>query len=314
MLVIITGGTGFIGRKIAEDLVWARHEVVVLSRNPDRAAGLPREVRVERWDARTAAGWGALADGAGAIINLAGESLAGSSFLPEAWTEERKALLTQSRVDAGAAVVEAVAEARVKPRVVVQISGIGHYGFTGDSLVTEQSAPGVDFLARLTVAWEASTAAVRQHGVRQVVARTGVVLNPNEGALQRLILPFRLFAGGPMGSGKQWFPWIHPDDVSGAMLVLTDDDAADGAFNLVAPRPVTNAAFGKALARALGRPYWLPLPGAALKLVLGEAAVTVLEGQRALPERLLALGYRFRFPTAESALQDLLSTAEEARP
>jgi len=304
--ILITGGTGLIGRRLVAELAGAGYEVIVLSRNPARATGLPTGARAERWDGRTAAGWGGLADGSLAIVNLAGENLAGQGFLPARWTPERKALIRNSRLDAGAAVLAAVTAARAKPRVVVQASGIGHYGFRGDEVLTEADGPGDDFLAQLTVAWEASTAAVTEQGVRHVSIRTGVVLSPDEGALKQLLLPFKLFVGGPMGSGRQGFSWIHPADEVGAIRFLIENEAAQGPFNLCAPQPLTNAEFARVLGRVLGRPSWLPVPGFALKLALGEVATMVLEGQKALPKKLLDLGFRFRFPDAESALRDLL--------
>lgn len=306
MRVIITGGTGFIGQNLAAELAAAGDEVVLLSRNPARATGLPAGVRAERWDGRSAAGWAGLADGAGAIVNLAGENLAGGGFLPARWTTERKALILNSRLDAGRAVVEAVTAARAKPRVVIQSSGIGHYGSRADQVLTEADPPGDDFLARLTVDWEASTAAVAAQGVRHVAIRSAVVLSPDEGALKRLILPAKLFAGGPMGSGRQGFAWIHPADETAAIRFLLGHEHATGPFNLVAPQPTTYAEFARTLARVMGRPYWFPVPGFALRALLGEVASTVLEGQRALPQKLLDLGFRFRFPNAEAALRDLL--------
>ena len=306
MRVIITGGAGFIGRKLAADLAASGYEVIVLSRNPARATGLPAGVRAERWDGRTAAGWGPLADGALAIVNLAGENLSGGSFPPAHWTPERKALIRSSRLDAGAAVLAAVNAATTKPRVVIQASGIGHYGSRGDKLLTEADGPGDDFLAQLTVEWEASTAAVVGQGVRHVAVRTGVVLSPSEGALKQLLLPFKLFAGGPMGSGRQGFSWIHPADEVAAIRFLIENEQARGPFNLCAPEPLGNAEFAKVLGKVVGRPSWLPVPGFALRLALGEVASMVLDGQRALPKKLSDLGFRFRFPDAESALRDLL--------
>jgi uncharacterized protein (TIGR01777 family) len=306
MRIVITGGAGFIGRALAADLAATGYEVVILSRNPAKGAGLPAGVRAERWDGRTAAGWGHLADGARAIVNLAGENLAGGGFLPARWTPERKQLIRQSRLDAGQAVVEAVEAARVKPQVVIQSSGIGYYGTRDDRELTEVDGTGDDFLARLTVEWEASTARVALMGVRHVSIRSGVVLSPTEGALYRLLLPFKLFAGGSMGSGRQGFSWIHPIDETAAIRFLIENAGANGAFNLCAPEPLTNAAFGKTIGAVLGRPYWLPAPAFALKLALGEVASMVLEGQRAVPKRLLDLGFKFRFPDAESALRDLL--------
>ena len=304
--MIITGGTGFIGQQLAEVLLQNGYEVIALSRNPDTANGLPDLVRIERWDARTSIGWGALADGAQAIVNLAGENLAGESFLPSRWTDERKARLRDSRLNAGKAVVEAVRQAAIKPKVVIQSSGIGHYGPREDKVLTEEDPAGNDFLARLTVDWEASTVPVAALGVRHVSIRSAVVLSPDEGALKRLILPFKLFAGGPMGSGKQGFPWIHPADEVAAIRFLIENEAAAGPFNLVAPEPLTFAQFGVVLARVMGRPYWLPVPAFALRAALGEVASTVLEGQRALPKKLLDMGFKFRFPTAEGALRDLI--------
>jgi uncharacterized protein (TIGR01777 family) len=306
MRVIITGGTGFIGRTLAAELAGGGYEVVLLSRDPARATGLPAGIRVEKWDARTSQGWAALADGAVAIVNLAGENLAGAGFFPDRWTDARKRILRQSRLDAGKAVMEAVGASQVKPRVVIQSSGIGHYGFVEDRLVTEADPPGDDFLARLTVDWEGSTAAVTEYGVRHVVIRSGVVLSPDEGALRRLLLPYRLFVGGKMGGGRQGFSWIHPVDEVAAIRFLIENESASGPFNLCAPEPLTNAEFGAALGRVLGRPSWFPLPGFALKLTLGEVANTVLEGQCALPKKLLDLGFTFRFPTSEAALRDLL--------
>jgi hypothetical protein len=305
--VIITGGAGQIGRALATELVFGGYEVVVLSRNPGRVRGLPGGVQAAGWDGRTAQGWGGLADGALAIVNLAGENLAGGGFLPLRWTPERKQLLRASRLAAGQAVVQAVAAAQIKPRVVIQSSGIGHYGHRGDEIVAETATPGSDFLAELTVAWEASTAGVRAAGVRHVSIRTGVVLSPTEGALARLMLPYRLYAGGPMGGGRQWFSWIHPADAVAAIRFLIEHPAAAGPFNLCAPEPLTNAEFGRSLGRVLRRPSWLPVPAFALRLALGEVADTVLTGQRADPRKLLDLGFCFRFPAAEAALRDLLA-------
>lgn len=306
MRVIVTGGAGFIGRALAADLATAGDEVVVLSRDPATVTGLPAGVRAERWDGRSAAGWGHLAAGALAIVNLAGENLAGSGFLPARWTPERKQLIRRSRLDAGQAVVEAVQAVQVKPAAVIQASGIGYYGPRADRLLTEADQPGADFLAELAVAWEASTAPVAQLGVRHVSIRSGVVLSPTEGALHRLLLPFKLYAGGPLGSGRQGFSWIHPADETAAIRFLIESTNATGAFNLCAPEPLTNVEFGKVIGKVLARPSWLPAPVFTLKLALGEVASMVLEGQRAMPKKLLDLDFQFRFPDAESALRDLL--------
>lgn len=307
MRVIITGGTGLIGSALAQNLSADGYEVIVLTRSPQRETGLPAGVRAVGWDARSAEGWGPLVEGAAAIVNLAGASVAGEAFLPARWTDERKRLLRDSRIHAGEAVVEAVERAEEKPGVVIQASGIGYYGFHGDEVLDEDAAPGHDFLARLAAyEWEPSTAAVEALGVRRAIIRTGVVLAKEGGALPRQLLPFRLFVGGPMGSGKQWVSWIHLADEVGAIRFLIEHPEAEGAFNLAAPGAVTNAQFAQAIGRVIKRPALLPLPGFAMKLAFGEVADVLLEGQRAAPRRLQELGYRFRFAEAEAALRDLV--------
>lgn len=300
MRVLITGGTGLIGRVLAVYLVGEGHEVVVLSRAPRRTTNLPSNVKMVRWDARTPSGWGHLADGADAIVNLAGENIGAGR-----WTAERKRRIHESRINAGRAVVQAVEDAKQKPRVVVQASAVGYYGPRGDEVVTEDTPPGDDFLAQVCVEWEASTAPVEAMGVRRVVIRTGVVLSMEGGALPRLSLPFKLFAGGSLGGGRQWFPWIHITDEVAAIRFLMAHEEARGPFNLTAPHPLTNAAFSQVLGRVLRRPAWLPTPAVVLRLLFGEMATILLEGQRAVPRRLLEAGFTFRFPEAEAALRDL---------
>jgi uncharacterized protein (TIGR01777 family) len=307
MRVVITGGTGLIGRALSANLASDGHEVIVLSRSPERATHLPDGVRAERWDARTAEGWAHLADGANAIVNLAGASLAGEGFFPTRWTDERRRVIRDSRINSSRAVVEAVAQAEQKPRVVVQSSAVGYYGFHGDEVLTEEAEPGEDWAARFTAEeWEPSTAPVEEMGVRRVVARTGVVLSTEGGALPRLLLPFRLFAGGPMGSGNQWYSWIHAQDEARALRFLIESEEASGAFNLTAPNSITNGELARLIGKLMGRPAFIPVPGFAMRLAFGEVADVVLKGQRAVPKRLLDLGFEFRFPTAEAALKDLL--------
>jgi hypothetical protein len=305
MRVIITGGTGQIGRPLIADLVKQGYEVVVLSRSPGVVEGLPKEVKIEGWDARTAKGWGHLADSAGAIVNLAGENIAGEGFLPARWTDERKKRILESRVNAGKAVMEAVEQASKKPGVVIQASAVGYYGPRGDEEITEDSPPGDDFLAKVCLDWEASTAPVEKMGVRRAVIRTGLPLSFEEGALARMALPFKLFAGGPLGSGKQYFPWIHPADETGAIRFLIENANASGAFNLTAPKPLTNAQFSRILGKVMGRPSLIPTPSFAFEMAFGEVAALVLTGQRAIPKHLLEAGYKFQYTDAEAALRDL---------
>jgi uncharacterized protein (TIGR01777 family) len=307
MRILITGGTGLIGRALSANLAADGNEVIVLSRSPERVTPFPDGVRAERWDARTAEGWGHLADGAAAIVNLAGASLAGEGFFPTRWTDERRRVIRDSRLDASHAVVEAVAQAEQKPRVVIQSSAVGYYGFHGDEVLTEEAEPGDDWAARFTAEeWEPSTLPVEEMGVRRVVVRTGVVLSTEGGALPRLLLPFRLFAGGPMGSGDQWYSWVHLQDQVRALRFLIETEEARGSYNLTAPEPATNGELAKLIGQLMGRPSFVPVPGFAMRLAFGEVAEVVLKGQRAVPQRLLDLGFEFCFPAAEAALQDLL--------
>jgi uncharacterized protein (TIGR01777 family) len=306
MRIIVTGGSGMIGTALVRSLAADGHEVILLSRAPERVTGLPEGVRAERWDGKSAAGWQHLADGADAIVNLAGENIAGSSLfeiLFGRWTPERKRRILASRVDAGHAVVQAVERAARKPRVVVQSSGVGYYGLGREAQQAESSPPGNDFLARVCVDWEASTAPVDSMGVRRVVLRSGVVLSPQGGTLPLLLLPFRLFAGGRLGSGRQWFPWVHLDDEVGVIRFAIQNDRATGTFNLTAPHQMRNAEAAVIIGRVLRRPVWLPAPAFALRLLLGDKHILVLDGQLAPPDRLVGLGYTFHRPRLEAALK-----------
>ena len=310
MRVIITGGTGLIGRALTKELSQSGYEIVLLSRNPGKASGLPSNTQVIYWDGRTANGWGEMADGAEAIVNLAGESIAGDSILAlilDRWTAQRKRSILESRLNAGRAVVQAVQLAKEKPKVLVQASAVGYYGSRGEEELTEQSEPAHDDLAEICSQWEACTTQVEQLGVRRVIIRTGgVALSTEGGAFPFMLLPFRLFAGGPLGNGKQWFSWIHIADEARAIRFLIENSNAEGAFNLCAPNPITNGEFSRILGKVLHRPSFFPVPGFALQLALGERAGLITGSQKQVPKRLLELGFTFRYPGAESALRDLL--------
>lgn len=310
MRFIITGGTGTIGRALASDLLSEGHEVIVLSRNPvGGEALLPPEARLVGWDAKTSEGWFELAEGAAAIINLAGARLAGPNPFKLRWTDERKNLICDSRLHTGQAVSQAVETVSKKPTVVVQASGINYYA-TGDDLATEETPPGEGFLPHVcTDCWEISTEPVESLGVRRVIIRTGPVLHPRSGPLPPMVLQSKLFLGGPLGSGQQWFSWIHPADVVAGIRFLIDDPNAKGPYNLCAPNPLTNAEFSEILGRVLRRPSLLPVPAFTLKLFFGEMSSTLLQGVRAVPARLQSMGYSFRFPEAETALRDLLGSS-----
>lgn len=302
--VVITGGTGLIGSALAQVLSAKGHEVIVLSRRPGEARRLPPNVRAVAWDARTANGWGKLADGALAIVNLAGATLARPP-----WTAGYKRLIRDSRVQAGQAVVEAVRQAQQKPSVLVQSSGINYYGLHGDESLAEDAPAGSDFLADVCKDWEASTAEVEPLGVRRAVIRTGLVMSRKGGVLPIFALPFRFFVGGRLGSGRQYVSWIHMADEIGAIVFLVENASAQGAFNLSAPNPVTNREFERALGHALHRPAWFPTPALPMKLALGEMAeLLVLGGQRVVPRALEQAGYRFAFTDVDSALHDVLGS------
>jgi hypothetical protein len=298
MNFLLTGGTGLIGRAMTRSLLADGHKVWVLTRRPDRAI-LSLGVTAVGWDGRTAQGWGELVNEMNAIVNLAGHN---TSSWP--WTEARKQSFWNSRVWAGQAVTEAIRLASKRPAVLIQSSGITHYGMRGEA-ATENTPPGDDYLARLTVAWEFSSQPVEELGVRRVVARTAVVLARENIIMKLMELPARLFVGGRLGDGRQYLPWIHIADQVGAIRFLLDNERARGNFNLIAPQAVTNAEFMHTLAQVLKRPYWFHVPAFMMRLALGEMSTIVLEGRQTLPRRLEEAGYPFRFPDLNLALRDL---------
>ena len=264
MRIIITGGSGLIGKKLARDLLDHGYEVVILSRSPENVQDIPTGAQVVGWDAKTAAGWGQLADGAFGIVNLAGYSLSGKGLFPTRWTDVHKHLIVQSRLDAGKAVLEAIRAAQDKPKVLVQASAIGYYGPRGDEDLDEHSQPAATFLADVCKQWEAVTEPVEGVGVRWVVIRTGVVLSTTGGAFSQLMLPFKLFSGGPMGDGQQYISWIHMDDEIEAIRFLLENETAQGIFNLTAPHPIRNRDFARTLGRVMHRPSFVPVPWASI--------------------------------------------------
>lgn len=312
MKVIITGGSGLIGRELIASLAADGHEIIVLSRDPARVTNLPSHAHAEKWDGRTAQGWGHWVDGADAIVNLAGENIAGADdvfgiILRGRWTPGRKRAIQQSRADAGRAVVEAIRAANKKPAVVIQASAVGYYGNRGNTELPEDASPGSDFFSKVCLDWEKSTEPVEALGVRRVVTRSAVVLSAQGGLLPVIRFPYSLFAGGPLGSGKQWFPWIHLEDEVAAIRFLLESASAQGAYNLVAPKILTNDEFGRLLGRVMRRPHLIPAPAFALRIALGEIADRlVLTSHRQVPRRLQQAGFRFKFPEAEMALRDLV--------
>lgn len=300
MKLIVAGGTGLIGREFMRLCRSAGDEIFLLTRRPHEVT-MPAGITVRSWDGQTPTGWLDLMEKCDAVVNLSGESIGSGR-----WTPERKAKIRSSRIESGAAIVAAFKAASHKPAVLMQASAVGYYGRSDDRILDESSPAGEDYLARLAVEWESSTQPVEQMGVRRVLIRTGIVLDRKQGALPRMLLPFQLFVGGPLGSGRQWLPWIHLHDQVSAMRFLLQNAEAVGPYNVGAPEPVTNAQFGKTLAAVLKRPYWMPVPGFALKLVLGEMSTLVLDGQRAVPRRLVDAGFTFKYPTLRPALQEIL--------
>ncbi|MEZ4407717.1 MAG: TIGR01777 family oxidoreductase [Polyangiales bacterium] len=298
MRVAVFGATGFIGRRVVQALAARGDVVVAYSRDPARAKSALGE-RVE-CRANDAVDGASLAD-IDAVVNLAGEPIA-----EHRWNDAVKARLRSSRLDLTRAVVEALASAAPRPSVLVNASAVGYYGPCGDEEVTEDAPPGDDFLATLCRDWEAEARRAEAHGVRVVRARMGVVLGEAGGSLEKMLLPFKLFVGGPIGDGKQWFPWVHLDDAAGMIAHAVDHDALRGAANITAPSPVRFGAFADALGKALHRPAWLPVPSFALKAVAGEVAEVLLTGQRATPGAMSRSGYRFAFPSLDAALRDVL--------
>jgi uncharacterized protein (TIGR01777 family) len=301
MRVIITGGTGLIGRALVEMLAPQGYEVVVLSREPALAAGLFHQMGVKGiqtvgWDAHTARGWGKLIDGESALVNLAGANPAHWR-----WTKAYRARILESRLRAGEALMDAI-ERYGPPAVLVQASAAGYYGDRGQEVLTEASAPGVGFRAEVCQAWEASTA---HAPTRRCILRTGFVFAPDAG-----IFPlFRRFAqllGSHLGDGQQWLPWIHKDDAARAIQFLIEQRALSGPFNLCTPDAVTNRAFLHMVRRALKRFPVFPAPGAALRVLLGELSTVVLDSQRVLPQRLMEANFTFTYPQLEEALRRLL--------
>jgi hypothetical protein len=299
--ILVTGGSGLIGRALTAELATAGYEVVVLSRSPQRVTGLPPGARAAGWDGESADGWGELADGALGLVHLAGEPVAEGR-----WSEAKKRRIRESRVSSSLAVLSAVRRAATPPRFLLQGSAVGFYGDRGDQVLDETAPPGDDFLADVCRQWEAATEPAVELGVRRALLRTGIVLTADGGALERMLTPFRLGLGGPLGSGRQYMPWIHLADEVAAIRFLAEHDDARGPFNLAAPNPVTNGEFSTELAGALSRPNLLRAPSFALRLAFGEMAQVLLGSQRAVPAALEDLGFSFRFPELRPALADLL--------
>ena len=302
MNIIVAGGTGFIGRALVRRLAEEGHAVSVLTRNPSAAGSvLPEGARALQWDGKTAGPWVSEVERADAILNFAGEPIA-----DRLWTGARKERLWRSRTEATAALVDAIDRSSRRPRVLVNASGVDYYGDVPEGDVTETDGPSSMFLGRLCNEWETVAGQAGQYGVRVARIRIGLVLGDNGGVLARMVLPFRFFVGGPLGSGRQWVSWIHREDLIGAVLHILGRPDLSGPFNLTTPNPVTMDEFSAGLGDSLRRPSWVRIPPFMLRGLLGELSTVVLSGRRAIPVRLMASGYTFRFPVLRPALEDIV--------
>lgn len=301
--VVITGATGFIGRALCKDLC-KDYKVIALSRDVRRAAkSIGDFAELFEWDGRTTGTWIRQADGAFAIINLAGDNIASGR-----WNQSKKAGILHSRLDTIRAIIAAIKQVEDKPSVVIQASAVGYYGSSGSQQLDEKSPSGKGFLADVCRKVELCAEQIENLDVRLVVIRTGVVIGPDGGALPNLAKPFKFYLGGHPGSGKQWLSWISLDDEVAAIRFLMENNNLKGVFNLAAPQPVTMKAFCRSLGGVLNRPSRLFVPGFILRLFLGEMAdEMLLSGQRVLPERLLDEGFTFRYSEVEKALNAILS-------
>jgi uncharacterized protein len=306
MRVFVTGGTGLVGRRLIKQLVGRGDAVVVLSRRPAVAQQMfGTTCKTVTGDPGDAGEWMKAVDDCDAVVNLAGENI-----FARRWNADFKQVLFESRIDSTRHIVEAMAaqprRSDGSPKVLVNASAIGYYGYHADEQLTEESASGTDMMANICVEWERAARAVEKAGVRLAMIRIGVVLDKDGGALQKLITPFKFCGGGPLGTGKQYMSWIHHDDLTGILLFALDNPAVLGPVNGTAPNPVTNKQFGKALGAALHRPAFLWTPAAVLKFALGDVVEIMAQGQRVIPKKAMTLGYAFKFPTIEVALTNIV--------
>ncbi|MGF1457839.1 MAG: TIGR01777 family oxidoreductase [Leptolyngbyaceae cyanobacterium] len=307
MKVAVTGGTGFVGSRLVEKLQQAGHEVLVLTRNLAKARRLFPEstypqVTLVAYTPQTSGAWQAAISGCDGVVNLAGAPIS------ERWTPAHKRAMIDSRQVGTAKLVEAIAQAESRPQVLVSASAIGYYGTSETATFDETSAPvDDDFLSQVCRAWEAEAQKVKDLGVRLVIPRIGIVLGDG-GALEKMLTPFQLFAGGPIGTGRQWFSWIHQDDLVAILLRALTDDSMQGVYNATAPNPVRMGQACEALGQALHRPSWLPVPEFVIEALLGDGAIVVLEGQRVIPQHLQAEGFEYQYPQVDQAMKAVVNS------
>ncbi|MGD1705036.1 thylakoid membrane protein ThyD [Dapis sp. BLCC M229] len=307
MKVAITGATGFVGSRLVERLHSEGEQILVLTRNTKKAKRIFPDsaypnLEIVAYEPKQSGAWQKSIDGCDGVVNLAGAGIA-----DERWNASRKQEIMDSRKLTTEKLVEAIAQANSKPSVLVSGSAIGYYGTSETATFDETSNSGNDFLAQVCRAWEAAAQPVKDVGVRLVILRIGIVLGTG-GTVSKMLTPFQLFAGGPIGSGRQWFSWVHIDDLVGLILHSLRHPEIQGIFNATSPNPVRMGEFCQDLGAALNRPSWLPVPDFAIELLLGDGAVVVLEGQKVLPKQTQASGFEYQYPTVKSALKNILAS------
>jgi hypothetical protein len=301
MKILITGGTGFVGTQLTSRLIQEGHVVTILTRTLKREKGTSPGISYLEGDPTRKGPWQASIKDHDAVINLAGASIFSK------WTEEHKRAIRESRVNTTRNIVEGIPSPLQKPFTLLSTSAVGYYGFCGDEELVEDSPPGNDFLARIAVEWEKEALKARDKGARVVITRFGIVMGEKGGALSQMIPLFKKYIGGPIGSGKQWFSWVHIKDLAEAFVFLLKHPEISGPVNVCSPNPVRNKDLAKALGKALHRPSFMPAPGFMIKLVLGEFGSVILEGQRVIPKKLLENGFVFQYPHIHKALQGIVS-------
>jgi uncharacterized protein len=303
--VAITGATGLVGSRLVEKLTSQGDRIVVLTRSVDRAKRIfPQsafpDLDIVSCDLKRSGDWQQSISGCDAVVNLAGEAIA------ERWTNEHKAEIVSSRQLATKNIVEAIKKAESKPSALINASAIGYYGTSETETFDETSIAGNDFLAEVCKTWETEAQKVKEAGTRLVILRIGIVL-ANGGALGKMIGPFKMFAGGPIGSGRQWFSWIHREDLVDLIVQSIKRQDMEGVFNATSPNPVKMNQLCQTLGEVMNRPSWLPVPDFVLELMLGDAAKVVLEGQQVLPKHLQASGFQYQYPTLKPALTEVVA-------
>ena len=299
MKILITGGTGFVGTQLTSRLIKDNHEVTILTRSLKGAKGSSQEISYLQGDPTQQGPWQEAIKNHDAVINLAGASIFSK------WTEEHKKAIRESRVNTTQNIVEGIPSRPERPFILFSTSAVGYYGFCGDEELVEDSPPGNDFLARIAKEWEGEALKARDKGARVVITRFGIVMGEKGGALSQMIPLFKKYIGGPIGSGKQWFSWVHIKDLAEAFAFLLKHPEISGAVNVCSPNPVRNKDLAKALGKALHKPSFIPAPGFMIKLVLGEFGSVILEGQRVIPKRLLENGFIFQYADIDRAMQSI---------